>query len=131
MNIEKIRKEQTIDFLRAVNRKGAEDLLKYIARELPAHVRSTIKYDRTYLHDVGNGSINEIKGSLEVTVKIEDFRAGGGSDIFKSQPWLTNPEYIISIAAPIVFDKELSEYSPEQRKLWKDVKEVADRYFRE
>jgi hypothetical protein len=130
MGIEEIAKENTIEFPRPIGREGAENLLCYIAKELPANISSKIEYYKTFFYDQEKDGVLEDKGTLTVIANIHDLRENGGFDSFQSKSCGGDTSYISAIASQMVPDWELSDYRPEIRKLWKDVRQIVDEYFR-
>ena len=129
MDMEDIEKKQTIEFPRAIGREDAEDLLKYIAKEIPANVSSTIKFNKSFIYNPKKEEIVERKGALEVSISINSLKGFKGHDTFVSNDCVNNSGSITSISATMMPSWTLIDYGPKRRELWKDVREVVDEYF--
>lgn len=128
MSFEEIRDKTTIEFKRPIDLKETEDLFKYIARNMPANVNSTIKYFKSFLYH--NEKVSEDKGTLEVVATLHSFKTHA-VDTFKSVPYDEDTSLISSVAFDTAPGEELYDYKPEAQELWDQTKELVNKYFEE
>jgi len=131
MSLKEILEKTTIEFPRPIGREEAEKLLFYIAKNLPANVNTTIEYYMCYYPSADEDLIEKTKGTLKVSASVDCVRPIGLFDSFQSETWKEDMSYISSIAFQRDLGKELSDYEPEKIKLWDDVREVVEKYFKE
>ena len=131
MELDEIAKEGTIEFPRPISREDAENLFCYIAKELPASISSHIDYYKSFSYNEERDKVLEDEGTLIVIASVSSLKKERGYDTFVSKPGDRDTSCISAIASQTVPGWELLDYRPEVRKLWKDVREVVNRYFGE
>ncbi|MFH1310849.1 MAG: hypothetical protein ABIH65_00395 [Nanoarchaeota archaeon] len=129
MTIEEVVKRTTIEFPQKISFSQVEDLIKHIAKELPANIH----YDFLSHTDVGYsfGTEELVKNTLKspVTGRIIKVKE---PLIFGSFSFINSKQDIFSSSSMqfhLGHDWELEKYSPKVRKLWDDVKKIVDEYF--
>ena len=130
MSFEEIIDKTTIEFKRPIDLKETEDLLRYIAKNMPANINSTIKYFKAFIYNNESKGILENKGTLEVIAGIHNFKTHA-FDALQSVPDNEDTFLISSVAFQRVPDWEIFDYRPEVQELWGQTRELVNKYFEE
>ena len=129
MTIDEIMDETTISFKKDLTLEETEDLLKYVADNLPANISFHAGYFRSYRRDEDmtftyvSDEIVEITGNIRQTNKTFSF------DVFSGNHPNDDTSGFSSLYFARVPGWEISDYRPEIRQLWKDVRGVVNNYF--
>ncbi len=126
-SLDEVTEKTTIKFGKPLTQEGIEDLLLYIAKEMPANINYNASYHRSLLR-TGHG-IRGQKGSVTVSAQIVGCKNPLAFDCFESILLEGDSSKISAIAFNRVPGWELHDYRQEVRALWGQVREVVGRYF--
>jgi len=121
-------KKSTIRFPEPLAVNETRKLLGYIAKTLPANINyHTAQHFSIYAE---NKRVVSEPGTLSVTGTIRSLKESMAFDSFSSVPSDEDIARISSLRFSLIPGYELSEHDAEVVKLWKDVKTLAEAYFR-
>jgi len=128
MSFKEITDKTTIEFKRPISLEETEDLFRYIAKNMPANISSTIKYFKSFLYDNESKNTLEDKGTLEVMAGIHNLKTHE-FDAVQSTHYDKDTSLISSFAFQRIPDWELCDYRPEVKELWDQFRGLVDKYF--
>jgi len=125
MGIDEIIKRATIELPCAITLDEAEKLIAYIAKQLPAN----INYKSSYFKSIARGQDGKMSiqdGTVNLEVTISSYKNHATCDTFQ----FGHSQQDISKFDAIIFQQvpgwDLSEYRPEVRELWGDVRKIVN-----
>ena len=130
MDLEEIAKRLGIDFPKNLDLQQSEDLLEYIARELPADVIYGVSYGKSIVHT--EEGIETFDRGFKLTGQISSRDNFGKSDSFS----ILNPDYtsehfeVGRLEFSMVPGWDINDYRKEVLELWDGVRELVERYFK-
>jgi len=120
--------KSTIRFPEPLTINETRKLLGYIAKTLPANINyHTSQHFSIYAE---NKRVADEPGTPSVTGTIRSLKETFAADSFSSKPSDEDITRISSLRFSPMPGYELSEHRPEVVKLWKDVKTLAEAYFK-
>ena len=138
MTLEEVMEKSRIEFPKAISLKEAEDLLNYLAENLPADIKYHLGQNKSILH--GNDEhISQYQGSVNITaniacLKIRQFLIVSDSCELKSHFQDINQFQDTSKFSEMQFQVipgyNLAEHRPEIVQLWTEVRTVVTEYFK-
>lgn len=131
MSIEEIIAKTTIELPRSLTLEEAEKLINYIAKELPGNINYNASYYNSVFHGPDNGEISKQKGTANMTAIVNSLGNLAVFDSFQFKPPEEDTSKFSTIRFQIVPDWELSDYRPEVRQLWDEVREIVGQYFKQ
>jgi hypothetical protein len=136
MLIDEVIAKTSIELPKPLSLAEAEDLIDYIAMQLPANVNYHSSYHRSITHVAGEDGewkdrVLKEDGTAEVTVSISHLEKSLAFDTFQlkcSQEDYSRLGEIIFTRTP---DWDINEYRPEVQQLWDDTRKIVEQYFEE
>lgn len=143
MSLDELTEKSTIEFEEYLTLEQTDELLKYLARELPAHINYTteetknlylchgekeIKSETTKIKLTGTISPEIIKSVVNVpNYLIETYSL---SSVFTCESdYFQEEEKIKTLKFDLIPGKDLEEYDKEELKFWNAVREKVKKYF--
>jgi len=131
-SMEKIIERTTITFPKPQNLKRVEKLLRYIATNLPANISCNSSYFTSFINsDEEIPKLLNQRGTIKITATIHSLRNPLAFDSLESQSFNRNTSRISALAFQLVPGWDISDYKPENLKLWSEVRELTAKYFSE
>ena len=119
----------TITFPIALSLRGTEDLLQFVARNLPADINWQTHYFGNIYHD-GDRKLLRQYGTVSLSAMIRSLNNPMAFDSFESVHSRDDSSKIESLRAVLIPGYDLvSEYRVEAVKLWDDVRKQVSSYF--
>ncbi len=124
MALETVLERSTIALPKPLNLKQAEDLLSYLAKNLPGR----IKYKAHYYRDIepGDSPLQDESIGMIATIASDNPLLDTGS--FESIVCADDPTKIAAIRFSPIPGYDLSEHRPEVVQLWDDVRKLIKNY---
>ena len=133
MSIDEVVEKTRIELPRSLTLKEAEELIYYLAKELPANVNYQTSYYKSVFHSFRESNKKILKqedGTVEINGSISNLEKPFAFDFFQFRASDKGDTSKLSVIAfHLVPGRELSEYRLEVRKLWDDVREKVGQYF--
>ncbi len=127
MGVEEVTKRATINLPKAITLEEAEELLEYLARELPGIISYRLERNMTLYHD--DSEIIKSMGSVSLSGNIRSFKEHGNFDSFEGKPSEYHYSMIDTIGFFVVPGFDLTDYRQGAIGLWDDVRTLISRYF--
>jgi len=132
MSIDEIARLTTIKLPEPLERKEAEELVKYIAKNLPADITYTLSAQSHIYHNPENKKFSNRQGPISISGNISSLNSAAAFEAFSTEySFFDDVPKIISVNFMPVPGWKLHEYKPAARKLWRDVRAVVMDYFSE
>lgn len=131
MAVEELIEKTKIGFPRPIGLKQTEEMLCYISSHLPANVSQKVEYHKRFDYDPEKDGSLENNGTLKVIASIHKMSEPFEYDTFVSYPYDKDTSFISGVKFEIVPGWNLSEYRPEVRELWDDVRNCINHYFKD
>jgi len=129
MTIDEVLGEAKIEFPRVLSLADAENLLGYVAKNMPAEIRHNSSYNIT-LALVESEKVAKLAGSVQISGSIADVKNGRAYDGFNFNKCSgANTPGLSGMTFDMVPGWKISEYRPEVRKLWGDVRRLVRECF--
>ncbi|MEK6879925.1 MAG: hypothetical protein AABY22_09975 [Nanoarchaeota archaeon] len=129
MTIEEVVKKSTIKFPKNMSLNQAESLIVYIAKKLPAIVNYTISQQITDGYYTDSKEFFRSKGTAKIRGARNQSTKPFTFDSFTFKHSVRNNSTFSLMQFELTPDWELSEYRPEVRKLWDDIRKIINEYF--
>ena len=134
MSIDEIVEKTTIELPMSLSLKGAEKLLYYLAKELPANVSYQILHHKSIYRPFRESGRKILKqdGTIVISGSISNLEKPLAFDFFQlqaSDKGRDDTSKLSVIKFNLVPGWELSEYRPEVIKLWDNVRVKVGQYF--
>ena len=128
-DLKEVTSKSTIDFPENLSLEQSEDLLKYLAENLPADIDYQISQHKSKRHI--EKEVGTIEGTLEITGQIISRNNFLGCDSFTMANSDLSSEYfkIGRLEFSRVSGGDLNEYGGEVKELWDSVRERVGDYF--
>ncbi|MEK6885468.1 MAG: hypothetical protein AABX17_00720 [Nanoarchaeota archaeon] len=126
---QKLIQRATIRFPRAVSLNETEDVLKFVAKKLPANVNWTSQYYKNIFHTPERKFLTE-SGSVSLTAMITSLKTPFAVDTFETLRFDRDSSRIEGLRATLIPGYDLiSEYRSEAVQLWDNVRKQTKAYF--
>ena len=129
--IEEIIQETTIDFPKPIGLEECEEFFHYLATNLSVDITWNPEYSGSLIHDSNTKELLKHKGALRLEGFIRSLKDSRVHDTFESKSCEEDNAYISGIEFKGGPEWEFSEYTPEVRELWGDVRGFTAKYFEE
>ncbi len=129
MTLEEVTEKSRIGLPKKLSLAKAEGLLAYIAQRLPGKVNYQASYFRS-IHGEQGTKISIHNGTISIAGSIVSHKTSGVFDSFEFVPYQRDSTMVSALQFARVPDWELSDYRPEVRTLWDDVRRLAEQYFK-
>ena len=126
MTIDNLLAESTINFSVSLTLEETEELLDYIAENLPGETHTRSDYHA--IRYTENEKIARDRGTVSIGGMIRDAR-NSSFDAFSSINNSDDSSRISAIRFQTIPGYELEEHRPEVRQLWEDVRKQINDYF--
>ena len=128
MTIDEIIEETTISFGEDIELEIMEDLLKHISDKLPANISYHAGYFRNFRYEeIGESSIDN--GTVDLVGTIVKIKEPYSFDSFTGVHSNEDTSKFSALNFARVPGWEITEYRPEIRQLWKDIREIVNDYY--
>lgn len=119
----------TIEFPGPLTLEQAEDLLEYIARELPANINYDPSQFRNFFHNPQTGKLEKQEGTARIVGSIINLKSAMGFNHFLTIPSERFCGAIEGLRFSLIPDFDLKDYEEEVVHLWDSVREHVHGYF--
>ncbi len=132
MSIDEIAKLTTIKLPEPLELKEAEELINYIAKNMPANISYSVLEHTQLYHERETKGISSQKGSISINGHIADLLEAGAFDTFYSESsFFDDIPKLTAIKFMQVPGWEIEDYRPENRRIWASVRTAVVKYFSE
>ena len=128
-SVDEVLTRTKIPFREPLSLEQTEQLMDYIARNLPANVNYHAGYFKK-IYPWSDGRISSDLGTVDLEGMIRSKRELMGFDSFRSEHG-RNTSQIVAIQFITIPEYELYEYRPEVVRLWNDVGAMVSKFFDE
>ncbi|PIN89156.1 hypothetical protein COU57_06530 [Candidatus Pacearchaeota archaeon CG10_big_fil_rev_8_21_14_0_10_32_14] len=123
MTIDQIIEETTISFKEDLDLEIVEDLLKHVSETLPANISYHAGYFRNFRYEeIVGASMNN--GTVDIVGRIAKTKEPYLFNCYTPQLYC---DWVVDFSR--VPEGDISDYRPEVRQLWKDVREIVEDYY--
>ena len=129
MSIEEIAEQTKIEFPRDLHLKEAESLLFYIAENLPANINYQTSSHKSISRCTPAGGVAIRQGTIGLTASINSLKNPGAFDSLRFHKEVGDSSRFSHINFEMVPGWELSDYRPEVKQLWDDIRVITTEYF--
>jgi len=128
MAIDTLLAESTIKFQTPLTLEGTEELLDYVAENLPGNVSTNSNYYTQRHHYTDDGKLTRSRGTVSIGGMITNLNKPS-FDSFSSIHDSEDTSKISAIRFQTIPGYELDEHRSEVRELWSDVRTLINNYF--
>jgi hypothetical protein len=120
-----LEKETTITFPRTIDNTEIEPFLQYLSNALPAEIKGTQHQHKNFKPDATNTDFGTLKYGAMLVSQDPFFTI----HYFDTIPSNSDTSLVAGIKFDTVGKEELSEYTREERQVWKDTRAKIADYF--
>ena len=128
MTIDELLQSATIEFREPLTLEETEELLDYIAENLPGDIHTKSDYYTQRHHYTDDKKLTRSRGTVSIGGSIKNLEKLS-FDSFSSIHDSEDTSKTCAIRFQTIPEDELEEHRPEVRKLWSDVREQVNNYF--
>lgn len=130
MTIDKLMEESRIKFPHSLSLEKTDELLDYVARNLPGMINSKTEVNEQRVNFGNDNKCHKIKGTVKITGLITDYN-NYNFDSFITERSIVNSSNIIGIQFDIIPGYSLEEHGERKLEFWRDVRRQVNNYFNE
>ena len=127
MTLDDILEKSTIQFPEPLSLQEAQDLLQYIAENLPADIHYLASYHSVFR--TKDHKATKEDGTVDITGDIKRLDKDLAFDSFRMHPSDQDCTRMSALCFERIQGYELREYRPEVIRLWDDVRATIQKYF--
>jgi len=128
-DIEDLVKRATINFPGPLNLGQTEDLLEYIAREMPGKVYLQEEVHKTFSFEPKVGNLVKDQGTIGISATIINSCNPVSFDSCESVNYDRDSGFISGLRFFMVPGFDIPDYRPERMTLWDKVRDLVEDYF--
>jgi len=129
MSLDQILEKTIIKLPRPLSLEETEDLIEYIAGQLPADIQYKISHNKSVINDPEGKGLLKFDGSGGITANIKNHKSGAYENFSCEADDLTRDSKISVIKFTMVPGWKLFDYRKEVVELWHEVGKVIAQYF--